>query len=260
LDIENLIQRLCEYKTSLAEESQQYLLLLQEVLRNSPVGLAVVCGQELTFYLVNATYQQMLPDPRVDPLRQPYHIIWPAEMGFDGGKLVRQMLESGKNMQFKSLELRYPDGLIHNFSLRACRLAWHGEPGALILMQETTQADRAMQLAMEIAEEAHRQAEELDAIIMAMVEAVTIYDGNGTAVRANPAALELYGIDPVGLDRVELVELLSMRHPDGSPMQVDELPSERGLHGRNGHRPAYPVRRQRRPRAHHPRFSFAAVR
>ncbi|RPJ51143.1 MAG: hypothetical protein EHM21_03400, partial [Chloroflexi bacterium] len=90
------------------DESQQYLLLLQEILHNSPVGLAVISGPELVFHLVNATYQQMLPDPRISPVGQAYKMVWSTEMGFDGDQLIRQMLASGKNLNFHRLELRYP--------------------------------------------------------------------------------------------------------------------------------------------------------
>jgi diguanylate cyclase (GGDEF)-like protein/PAS domain S-box-containing protein len=227
----NLLDWLLTNEQQLLDESHQHILLLLEILHNNPVGLGVVTGQELVFRLVNDAYQHMLPNPAIDPLGQPYEKVWPTTLGIDGDKLIRQMLDSKKNLNFDRLELRYPDGQIHNFSLRVSRLAWYGEPGALILLQETTQADRARHLAMEIAEEAHRQAEELDAIIMAMVEAVIIFDIRGMAIRANPAALELYGIDPVGLDRSELVELLSMRHQDGSPVAINDLPSERALLG-----------------------------
>ncbi len=215
----------------LVEDSYQQIMLLQEILLNSPIGMAVISGPDLIFRLANATYSNFLPDPNAEIIGQPYGKIWPVDQGFEGDGPIRRMLSGGKNLNFDRLEQRYPDGLIRNYSLRICRLNWHSQPGALILIQETTQADRARLLAMEIAEEAHRRAEELDAIIMAMAEAVTIFDVRGTAVRANPAAIDLFGIDPVSIDLAELVDLLAMRHPDGEPFQIADLPSQRALQG-----------------------------
>jgi hypothetical protein len=65
--------------------------------------------------------------------------------------------------------------------------------------------------------EEYRQAEELEAMIMAMAEAVAIFDARGQVTRANPAAEDLFGFDPLGVDRLELVEMLGVRSPDGSP-------------------------------------------
>jgi diguanylate cyclase (GGDEF)-like protein/PAS domain S-box-containing protein len=212
-------------------DTEQYLNLLQAILKNSPAGLAVVSGPQLIFRIANPTYLSILPDPHSDITGRSYHEIWPPELGFDGEKLIRQMLESGKNLHFDRLEMRFPDGLNHSFSQRFCRLDWHDEPGALILMQETTQADRARQLAMEIAEESYRQAEELDAIIMAMAEAVILLGPNGEAIRANPAATEFLGFDPASLDIREFVRLLGMRYLDGSPVEQNDLPFEQALNG-----------------------------
>ncbi len=216
---------------SLINECKQYILLLQEILKNNPAGLAVVSGPDLCFRLFNTTYLAMLPNPQQDILGLPYKKVWSPEQGFDSHRFVHQMLKKGKDLHFDRIEQPYPDGLMRSFSLRLRHLEWHGEQGILILMQETTQADRARKLAIEIAGEAHRQAEELDAIITAMTEAITIYDANGMTTRANPAAIDLFGIDPVGLDRFELIELLSIRHPDGTPLREEEVPSERALRG-----------------------------
>lgn len=226
-----LLNWLLKIEKRLLVESQQHLALLEGILKNSPSGLAVITGPNLIFRIATETYRRMLPSADTDIIGLSYEDVWPLDHGPDGSQLIRQMLISGKNLQFERFEQAFPDGLVHSFSLRICRMDWHGESGALLMMQETTQADRARTLAMEFAEESHRQAEELDAIIMAMAEAVTIFNAQGAVTRANPASVELFRFDPVQIDRLDLIDLLGVRYPDGSPIPTEDLFTERALHG-----------------------------
>ena len=68
-------------------------------------------------------------------------------------------------------------------------------------------------------------------VFTATAEAVVIFNPKGKVIRANPAAEELFGLDPVGLDQQELTKIVSMRNPDGSPVEVEQLPSEQAIHG-----------------------------
>jgi PAS domain S-box-containing protein len=84
---------------------------------------------------------------------------------------------------------------------------------------------------IEARNDAERRAGELDAVFAAMVDGVIVYDAKGVALRANPAAKAVYGLDPTDIDRVALARKLAVRYPDGRPVVEDDLPASRALRG-----------------------------
>jgi two-component system, OmpR family, phosphate regulon sensor histidine kinase PhoR len=66
-----------------------------------------------------------------------------------------------------------------------------------------------------------------------MADALFLVDSHGRIVEANKAVLTLFGLEAAGMP-AELrlfIELLDIRHPDGSPVAWDALPSQRALRG-----------------------------
>jgi diguanylate cyclase (GGDEF)-like protein len=210
---------------------QQQQSLLHAILRTSPFGIAILTGPDLVFKLASPAYRAMLPDPKIQVIGKRYQEVWPDAYGFSGEAHLKDLLVGKQGQSINRLDLRFPDGLVHSFSLRVHRLEWDNEPALLVFTHDITQADRARRLAFEIAEESNRRAEERDAIIMAMAEAVILFDETGRATKANPAAILLYGFDPVGIRCADLIEALEIRHSDGIPLQLDELPPVRALQG-----------------------------
>lgn len=101
----------------------------------------------------------------------------------------------------------------------------------IVVTADVTEKVTSWQRIEELAARARRRAEELDAVFEAMAEAVVVYDATGRPVRANRAALESYGADPVLVSREETARSLSIRHPDGRPVKAEDLPSSRALRG-----------------------------
>ena len=213
------------------EETAAAIVLLENILAHAPVGIALVTGPQFVFRLASPAYLNILPDPQTEIIGLPYTTVWPPEQGFIGGQLLEQLMESGRDLQFDRIEHRFADGQTRSFSMRLRRMDWKGEPGVLLLVQDTTRADHANRLALEIAEEANRQAEEMNAVITAMAEAVILFDAGGRAIRANPAALTLFGLDLVGMEQEEIVSLLGIRRKDGSPIPPEQLPVRHALLG-----------------------------
>ena len=75
----------------------------------------------------------------------------------------------------------------------------------------------------------------LDGILGSLAEAVTVQDTRGHMVYANEAAARLLGLPDVPAvltaDPVDLAERFEIRHPDGSPVRIEELPGYRVLAG-----------------------------
>ena len=75
----------------------------------------------------------------------------------------------------------------------------------------------------------------LDGILGSLAEAVTVQDSRGRMVYANDAAARLLGVPDVPAvltaDPVDLAARFEIRHPDGRPVAIDELPGYRVLRG-----------------------------
>lgn len=96
-----------------------------------------------------------------------------------------------------------------------------------LVRQLELQSERATRLAVD----AQCHAGELDAVFAAMADPINLYREDGVLWRANPASVEVFGFDPTGMHRDELRQRLNIRHPDGRPMSLEDLPSTRGLRG-----------------------------
>ena len=87
--------------------------------------------------------------------------------------------------------------------------------------------------------EMQRRIVELTAILDTLAEPVIIYDAKGIARRVNKVALQVYDFNPIGLSKEAVTRKMRLRHPDGSEVSSDELPSTRALHGETVTRERY---------------------
>lgn len=78
---------------------------------------------------------------------------------------------------------------------------------------------------------AELHADELDAVINAMVEGVVIIGKDSDIIKVNPASMALYGFDPTGMRLHEIAQRIEIRHPDGRLAQLEELAGYRALQG-----------------------------
>lgn len=106
-----------------------------------------------------------------------------------------------------------------------------GTGGAVIVWHDVTDQMQAQQKIEELAARARQQAQELDAVFEAMVEAVMVYDADGNLIATNRAARELYGLDHAGIRLPDVVQRLQARHPDGRPLGVEETAASQALSG-----------------------------
>jgi len=79
------------------------------------------------------------------------------------------------------------------------------------------------------------RAAQLETIIETMVDGVFIYDIEGQLVQTNKAARELLSLDELSevakQSAPERIEMLKLRDEDGVPLQLDQMPTMRILHG-----------------------------
>ncbi len=122
-----------------------------------------------------------------------------------------------------------PDGSMIWISVNSVPLTREGAetPNGVLMSFTDITASRQR----ELGRMAVQRAEELDAVLEAMVEGVFVYDAAGTVVQANSAAREFLGVEPLSMGREELLSRLDARRPDGSPIPAEETPGGRALRG-----------------------------
>ncbi len=76
-----------------------------------------------------------------------------------------------------------------------------------------------------------RSEAELDAVFKALPYLVSVHDKEGRYLRANPAVVELFGLNPVQSTREEVARALNARLPNGEPLTAENMPSSRALSG-----------------------------
>ncbi|MBI2910029.1 MAG: PAS domain S-box protein [Chloroflexi bacterium] len=80
-------------------------------------------------------------------------------------------------------------------------------------------------------QENQRRAAELEAVIQSIADPVVIYNVDGSVALCNPGVEALYGFDPMGMTREQIVQKLTVRHMDGPPVTLEEVPSSHALRG-----------------------------
>ncbi|MFA7198989.1 MAG: PAS domain S-box protein [Methanoculleus sp.] len=79
--------------------------------------------------------------------------------------------------------------------------------------------------------EMNAQRDLADAILAAQDRWMIAYDAGGRVIRAGAAINKMARMSLVGMEMQDVVRRLSIRHPDGRPLQQDELPASRALRG-----------------------------
>ena len=79
--------------------------------------------------------------------------------------------------------------------------------------------------------QAQRQADEVTAAFNSMAQPLIVWDAQGIGVRANPAAIAAFGLDPTGMQITDVARRLEFRYADGRPIPTDDIPVVRSLRG-----------------------------
>jgi PAS domain S-box-containing protein len=216
----------------LMDENRRQRVFLERLMDVAPVGIAVVRGDDHRFEVANAYYRAIPGAQRpvvgrtfaevfggrsvsgVEVLDQVYRTAQAVRLRERPGMVV-----SGEGPTYWSVDvvpLRDGDGTVD---------------GLLIVTRDVSREVRARKEIERLAVRIQRHADELRAVFEAMTDAVIVYDAEGVPVRANRAAIEAYGLDPVGVERDALIQKLEVRGPEGQPVAVDGLPSTRALRG-----------------------------
>jgi PAS domain S-box-containing protein len=223
-------------KAEISSVDYEKLLNLCEV---DPAGLAVLVGPKFVVQFANQNFRSLMTRPEIDPVGRTLREIWPEDDTLS--PVLPSLLVDQPAVDLPPEERQFSDGSTRWYSYHLRRMDWGSQPAVLVHAWDCTEEHQARAQAEISAAEARQRAEELNTVISSMSEAVTIFDRNGQPVQVNPATVSAYGFDPITTPRQEALRRLSLRHLNGKPVDLAEVPSARALRGE---------------RVHHERFVF----
>jgi PAS domain S-box-containing protein len=218
----------------LLAENRAQRELLEHLVEAAPVGIAVLRGPAHRYELVNPAYQAIPGTPGTPVAGRTMAEVFPDAVARGAEQFVSEVYSTGQAVGIREAEAAVGPGREQTY-WNVDHIPLHGPEGqveqVLILAHEVTDQVLARRQAEDLASEAQQRAEELDAVFAALGDAVVVYDAGGVALKANPAAASTFGLDLVGADWADLARSLAVRHPDGRPVPVGELPVNRALRG-----------------------------
>jgi PAS domain S-box-containing protein len=217
----------------LLEENQQQRAFLDRLMDTAPVGIAVVRGEDHRYEMANAHYHAMALEPHTI-IGRPFAEVFPEVADNGGVDLIEEVYQTATVVsvhEWSPSAGTEPKRRFWNVDLIPLWESDGSIQGVLIVSQEVTPQVRARREIERLAVEAQQQVDQLSTIFDAMSDTVVVYDQAGMPIRANPKAVEAYGLDPVGSDRASMVEDLEICTPEGDLVPVERLPSSRALRG-----------------------------
>lgn len=171
-------------RRALEEKNRRQRELLQAIVDSNPGGVAVVCGNSLTFKLVNEAFRAITPFPEADLIGRSLEDAWPDHEGLSIKSLLEPVVNEEASVTVERVSRLFPDGSQRWFSLHARPLMWEDQPAILLVVWETTELERAL----EEVKRSAREAEEVRRIFNALME----YVPEGITITAAPGARPLY--------------------------------------------------------------------
>jgi PAS domain-containing protein/integral membrane sensor domain MASE1 len=208
----------------LADDLRRTSSLLHGLVDNMPAGVFFVQGPQGRPVLVNARARQLLGQREDASLAQHssvYRLHRPDGSEYPVDELpVSRALRHGRTVMCDDLVVYRPDGRRVPLVTWAASVKVNGtsQSAAVWVLEDLT--------ALQQAEAARRESERrLRAVVDTMGNALVVLDRTGEIVDANPAAGELFGLEPGSVQRRKLSDAGgTWLREDDSPLAADELP------------------------------------
>ncbi|MHB0856843.1 MAG: PAS domain S-box protein [Anaerolineae bacterium] len=216
-------------REKLLEQSQWQRTLLERLMANAPVGMAVVRVPEMRYELANPAYEA-IPGMEHPVLHRTMAQVLPKAAAGAALGLVEQAVQQRQTISVREMETSGKNGLPVSY--------W--DVDHVPLLNAEGQVERVLMIVHDATDQvlARRHFAELAsrsaAILESMAEAVTVFDLQGRLVHANAAALRLMGVDDLehaNLEPEAVADIFSMAYSDGRPLSLEEWPASRVLAG-----------------------------
>ncbi|KMQ53073.1 PAS/PAC sensor signal transduction histidine kinase [Chitinispirillum alkaliphilum] len=211
--------------------------LLQQIINEVPVGIALHEGPEFVTTVVNPGYYTFAYG-RGDILNRPVAEVWP-EVADQIIPLLEHVYKTGEPVHATDTEFtvergKGPEKAWFSFSYLPFRGEQERITGILVWSFETTEYVLARQAAERATEQARRRSAELGAVIESMPDAVYIGTPEGIT-QCNTHALRMLGassLEDLRASMGELAAKFNFRWPEtGQQLRGDELQFVRALKG-----------------------------
>jgi PAS domain S-box-containing protein len=215
-------------------ENRRQREFLERLVDAAPLGIAVLSGPEHRYELANPYYRAMTGAADRPIVGRTIAEAIPDLPARKMPPLMDQVYRTGQTVSTREVQLINRARARRNL-LEHHRVPLHGPDGAvegiLVLAREVTEEVWNRRRIETLSAQAQRQADEMAAMFAALVNPVMVVDAEGRIRKANPAAAEALGVDPVDLPESELARALSVRTPDGRPIPPADLVAARALRG-----------------------------
>jgi PAS domain S-box-containing protein len=104
--------------------------------------------------------------------------------------------------------------------------------GGIVAWRDISKIEEYQEILQRTLEESEQNRAYLEAVILAQHDAVIMYDKQRNVERVNPAFVELYGFNPIGLHVTDIMRRVSCRSLDGRPSVLEEQPTPQALAGK----------------------------
>lgn len=204
--------------------------LLESVLRESTVGVAIMVGDGLRFARVSDSYRGLTPAPDVDPVGRTFADVWGSIQPVED--TLRRVLATGEPARAEEYPIALASGT-RWYSLKVTRISYGQAPALLVFVAEQTALVLARTSAEEGLHHALRRAAELDAVIDSIADGFVHYGPGGEVLRLNASAAAIFR--GAGVERLaslaDTAAQLTLRTPEGRPLRLDQWPGARALRG-----------------------------
>lgn len=212
---------------------------LQTILDTVPVGVVVADAPLGRVTMANRMVETILrrrPDPGADARQWDQNELYrlSGEAYPAGESPLARTLSGGDVLMGEEVMVRLPSGreicvLMHTAPLR------DGEgrvTGGVVALQDITPLKEAQWRVEELAQKAERHRADLDAVIEAVGEGITIADGEGRVVTVNRRGRAILGVVPApGTSLDQFTGKIELCYPDGRPLLHEQWPIVRAVRG-----------------------------
>jgi PAS domain S-box-containing protein len=140
----------------------------------------------------------------------------------------------GETVESKELKLRRPTGEWLSVLCNAAPIRdKNGQiTGGIVAWRDISKIKESHEALERALADSVRNRAFFEAVISAQNDVVIMYDNQKNVQRVNPAFIEIYGFDPIGLHVTDIMKRVSCRSLDGLPLVLEEQPTPQALEGK----------------------------
>lgn len=197
---------------------------------NAPV---IVWNPDFKITRFNHAFERLVGLSASEVIGEPLSMLFPENSRDESLNHIRQAL-AGEHWETVEIPILTSSGLIRTVLWNSANIydAIESKIIATIAQgQDITDRKISEEALRNALAQAERESSQLEAIFAAQNDSILIYDTEMNVQRANRIFIQTYGFDPVGLNLMDIIRLVSCRWLDGRAFRLDEQPTPRALNG-----------------------------